>query len=886
MKNINTKKVVAGVAALGLSALLAGSVVASNVGGDDFSLNIDKGSMFNNGVPNVSVVVGSMAQPVDVVWAGNIAAAIGKKAYVSTTVAGGDATFEDVTVEVATEGATTISGDGYLHEAQFGESSFDNKTGIRNRDYALLYDDELEYRDHDRETQTISRIREEIDVSIDKVYYESDSEVQEIIAKIPIGALVYTLDLRDGITYWDGGKNVITIGGNHRITIPFLGKEYSIREIKGTASSITEIELVSEDSTLIYNQGERFAVEGYEVEIGTITSGTSDNKVLLRLFDGTTVVRTESLDAGDKTDFDGKLDKELTIVDVQYASDQMGYIEVSTAEGSMTLKTTDEVFVDSQGREWEVDFIAESGKLKSIVVKNLDGWTDKELNDEFPALRIGDSAELPGYLGNVSFLGLSEEDRYHFKTSRSSALTPATTLVINWENDDADHEIFAYAERPINTGGSRTMAFTLDNRDYWLTYTDSAASGDRHVVIRDVDDTTIDDFADGVYVFVTDDNATVNSATNAGWFELSDLPDIDSFKLDIRGGKGAYLRFESDIQDGVFHHYYLGKFGDNFGLALSRELDEKGTVTTVWDDFDDHYDDLTVADGNFKNTNYKIGDTSGNNTWNFLGSFLDDGSNGVTTKFWYQGNAEDIDETDGGIAKFLIKDVHSADIYVLMDPSTNRLADVEEISSTGLASLTTNGSTTVAQNKKVRYFGTNGFRLNDDDSDDLREGITDSGAHLSKSSGQVTFDFPEARLDAKFFIGGETSTDTEMLGSEVTLSTLGEVLEANGINVKLVNYNVSGGAAGGDAMVPANWNVNTRRLVYLDNETISGAGPKIIVGGHLVNTLADGITNEYLTQSGQFVVGAMGDGNVIVAGWSATDTANAAKELITVIENM
>ncbi|MDD4221146.1 MAG: S-layer protein, partial [Candidatus ainarchaeum sp.] len=71
------KKIVAGAAALGVSALLAGSVVAANVNGDDFgSFNeLTKDQLFTSGVPAYNIVVGSMGQTIDVVWAGNIAAA-------------------------------------------------------------------------------------------------------------------------------------------------------------------------------------------------------------------------------------------------------------------------------------------------------------------------------------------------------------------------------------------------------------------------------------------------------------------------------------------------------------------------------------------------------------------------------------------------------------------------------------------------------------------------------------------------------------------------------------------------------------------------------------------------------------------------------------------
>ena len=62
----------------------------------------------------------------------------------------------------------------------------------------------------------------------------------------------------------------------------------------------------------------------------------------------------------------------------------------------------------------------------------------------------------------------------------------------------------------------------------------------------------------------------------------------------------------------------------------------------------------------------------------------------------------------------------------------------------------------------------------------------------------------------------------------------------------------------------------------------------IIVGGFVVNTLAKTVygLEDKLVQSGNYVVGKATNGNIIVAGTDAVDTASAAKELIAAIENM
>jgi len=46
---------------------------------------------------------------------------------------------------------------------------------------------------------------------------------------------------------------------------------------------------------------------------------------------------------------------------------------------------------------------------------------------------------------------------------------------------------------------------------------------------------------------------------------------------------------------------------------------------------------------------------------------------------------------------------------------------------------------------------------------------------------------PEAIQEVQFFIGGGSSSETTLNGGEVTLTTPGEIVDADGIKVKLVS---------------------------------------------------------------------------------------------------
>ncbi|MDD3086146.1 MAG: hypothetical protein PHD80_03540, partial [Candidatus ainarchaeum sp.] len=78
-------------------------------------------------------------------------------------------------------------------------------------------------------------------------------------------------------------------------------------------------------------------------------------------------------------------------------------------------------------------------------------------------------------------------------------------------------------------------------------------------------------------------------------------------------------------------------------------------------------------------------------------------------------------------------------------------------------------------------------------------------------------------------------------------------------------------------------------IVRLDTEY--GMGKSIIVGGHLVNTMATTLSvegqtlQERLVANGDYVAAVLDNGSVVVAGWNANDTASAARALIAQLES-
>ncbi|MFH1255791.1 MAG: S-layer protein [Candidatus Diapherotrites archaeon] len=196
----------------------------------------------------------------------------------------------------------------------------------------------------------------------------------------------------------------------------------------------------------------------------------------------------------------------------------------------------------------------------------------------------------------------------------------------------------------------------------------------------------------------------------------------------------------------------------------------------------------------------------------------------------------------------------------------------------------------------VNYNATNGYMLRSGtQSDYLSGGYTDVGgkATIDATNNIVSFSLPQNREQIVIYVLGAESTRTTT-GDELTGLAEGDTgTTAAGTNITITKINYTAGdcgaAAAGSctatpskaltlASVPDN-------LVVLDTDNTSGS--HIIVGGPIVNRLADQVSglSERLNSDGDVVAEKM-DGDIVVAGYSAADTGNAAQELIDAIDGL
>ena len=177
----------------------------------------------------------------------------------------------------------------------------------------------------------------------------------------------------------------------------------------------------------------------------------------------------------------------------------------------------------------------------------------------------------------------------------------------------------------------------------------------------------------------------------------------------------------------------------------------------------------------------------------------------------------------------------------------------------------------------------------------LKGAYTDYGTKvtLDEDNDYVVISSPQNRPKIRFYVLG-TEVTKEVSGESLTVAEgeTGETSTGTKITVDKINYEatctVEGTAEGTSVRV-----VPVGQLVYSDADTLV-AQNHIIVGGYYVNALArdaileDGSALEdVLTdETSPPVVARTQTGDIIVAGYTAEQTAEAARELIRELESL
>jgi len=801
MKNINTKKVVAGALALTAGAAFLATGFAAQVTGD---LNpVVKGDVISaTGLPAATIVVGSMAQPADVVYAGNIAAAIGSKAYTMGGATGGAVT-GNVVVEVGTTStsSTLVEGAGELKDdIAITQTATNFSMALTNSDFTKLYDDDVTGKIEGDNSYEI-RLTETLNITNAQTLFSSNKDVEDFMMLVEKDDIIYKTEFEGlGLPISDGESDDY-FDSDSSLDMYFMGTKYQIQSV---SSSGTKVTLVGSGSTQAYNTGDTVAVTGtddtaYTIEVGNAYN--SGNKIQLKLMSGSTMLASQTFEQNDEVEFNGyTLNESISVSeildDTSNANNDM--VQLSIGTGSLLVLENNKVlpgYKDGSKDLWKVTVDGDVNHLRYITVKNNDARWDKEDKDDDKAgLIIGDKIELPLGLGNIEFTGLTVENLYDLEIGDNE---------VNWQDDQGRrHSIPMYEDDVADS------SITIDGQDYYFDMI-----SDTNLTVRKGTDDQDPALSAGTT------NVTVNSAFT---------------EITLLGSNDVPLYYKAYFNGGDLH------------LALAPKDSDK----------------------------YELGKSS-STTWEFIGTVADYNAGaietvGTKTYFDAVNTTSDDDET----AIFKVLDADGNRTYVFVDPHTKDLAIKDDYDTTG---------TFYAQ----AYYdldanitnGTNWKLDQDDAANDMAEAYTNAGMKVTVDGASAMIVAPQDPLKLSVLVGSEDAqTVTSMENAtEFTFGAIGQQTE-DGVTVKLVSMP---SATGGQAIVPAT-GFDAKNLVKLDTQGAGGA--KIIVGGHLVNNLAKGVTDDYLAQAGQWMLGKDAvSGNIVVAGFTAEDTKVAANALIDII---
>ncbi|HOW29078.1 MAG TPA: hypothetical protein PK685_00145 [archaeon] len=787
MKNINTKKVIAGAAALAVGASFLGAAVAAQV---DFGSPVVKGDVIGtNGMPTATIIVGNESQAADSIWAGNIAAAIASKAYTTETH-----TYEIPGTE-GTTGTTTVSGDGKLSDDLFDLGN-SRTLELDDGDYTLLGDYDVRVDDEEFGDDTIN-VKEKLDIT-STVSFDDDKDIADLTAAIDKEGIEYRIEFTPGIDV------NATDNGSPDLKFNIFGKQYTLEDY--TTNTMT---LVQNKATIPYTVGASFEVEDYTVTIEEIlessSSGTQYEVEMSISKDGTTLA-TEVYGDGD-TIFDDYLDID-TEIDTVYNS-RVTVVSGTSARIDLTDGQIVEDFPEIGDELWKVQFNAEGSYSSGDTVTTISFYNDDQdirYKDD-DALKVGDEISLPNNFAKINFLGLSDE-------SSKQVIVENGYLSYTDASDD-DHDIFIYEhdDSTYADGDNYTTTKEIDGKNlYFEFYTD--------------DDLTQTGTKESGYFTVqleNDDGKFLSTASSWSWKSTATPAATEKFYFDGNASDGEADDFVGFVDITIpLYNNETKKIA--YGVFLNEDTD---TITELAVALKDGATDTLESSQSWTVSKiyYDIG-TDDANADTYVGAT----NVGATT----------VTDTDMESMFSLTIDDSSQTAVAYIDAYTGELVDTDDSSyEAGLDQVVATG-----------------FTLNQEETDDLRFGYTTWGTKLEVDGGTFTATVPEDKLYGKVFVGNGTTT-TE--GTEGTDATTG-------------SYTTT---------VPAN--VDPINLVKSDLASV--AGTKIIVGGHLANKLAVGVTNDYLTQAGQWVMGKdTTTGNIVVAGFTADDTGAATRAFITAIQ--
>ncbi len=860
MKGLNVKRI----AAIGLGAALVGSALAPGVMAANFS-NLDTLQKSNvidaSGSPVVDIVVGTIGMPEDVVWAGNIAAKVAQMAVVP---AGGSGSVGEKTVTLTLGGNVTTAGSGETAEAKAAffdsEPAFVGITTTSTQMPSLVNNPSAKYRwgsTTDSTTTVSEDLTATINASFQSTQGSSYHSVGSLIGSIARDGIAYNVNLGAGIPLT---SNMTNLDGNssYRMQIPWLGKVYTLDQINATNKSLV---FYAQTTPITLDKGEKLSVKAadsnkmYDLVLTDITK-TADNaeyKASFSLMDGSTTVDTQDSITSNtdlKDEFSVKLDSVyVTFVGASATTSGKAYVSLRTGTDRLELRNgygypyTGDNTVDSKA-QWEVVFDSTTNVTK-ISLKNQ--WRyDKYVGDETDttkyALTPGQEIVLPNNFAKLAFNGFQTKANTEVQIGAVSGISNGGIEYVDMKGGNI--KVPFYVETSLDFNKARTVDIQGTTYTLWLDQ---------------------------------------NTATNAAlYYRKGDYSSVTTTPTGAVAGPS--------VNDWVV----IQNINENaISRAVSVDLGARDSTNGI--DYIDYNFGFDITSGNVALV------LTGNQTFSLYNKakaatpklvFLDTNTNNTTGQPLYVPNTQDIATIFEGNVPAYNSNRYSAVHFQYTDNNSGvanlytRATDGSGVWNYESLKNPSSGTLVYGPTMDANYnVGTGWTSAIRDGTDYFKEAYTQDGTKVVSDNSVFKLTVPDEQALLEAYLGATAESTVAVGGKEFTGVKEGDTVSNSGTTVTVTG--ITGSAAAGSGVTV------TKVANLVKSDKMSAYGKSILVGGWMANTkvsksmMVGGETLESrLTAAGDYVSAVLEDGSIVVAGWTADDTATAAQALISALDGL
>ncbi len=874
---------------------------------------ITKGFFYDGSFnPTVQVVVGEKGMASDAVAAGNIAATLGNLAYVQKATTAGGTTYDaqgKVTISVTAEGAVGkyVKADGnFINEAAEVAKFYDDNTGVYFRNESKTYE-KGQFIQYSMSCDTQERsstegilksgsyknvhclfcntlclkaienpahdMSETITVdSSGMTYYEDgmdSDDAEKLVLEVPADSLYYTV--KTGYVPMED----FSTGGNDvdfewRGQMLFLGEDYYVKDIKGTASEAKIYMAKGSVLNDVSSEGYTAEYNGYKFKIDHLIYSAEYQVAGILLDvekpDGTVVQTQISRMANglvDSLELSGVVAEEADAV-------AKASIIVYDKKTEIIVGNNDALTVGgTEMADWWVSFVTVDKAANETWIRSDNSADDGDMDiSEYSDVQNGETA--------LRSITVSYTEDKVLEEGESIAF-PLGSYKLKFEGfKTSDYMTSA------TSGGADCITVEKDNK-YELLLSFTTESGERldNVHMSDGPFKIGDMFManSGIYKFTA---ATKKDDPNRYQIEIEDVINggKDKYILTATNGTDITLRtnpFESVAEQNASVTINRGNTVANTGVYEST-----GTADTLGS----AYMFYTRTNGKLYLSNARLSNGTDTTlevdptvTGNLGTSLFQANGNDISVQVLKENGTADIavrtgSRNDNRDDTIVVIKGNGAEYYAL-DVSDRSFDDLDTYYSEIAAVMTSLPTTANLVNS------TNAAIIVDDDKDSkiiLPKGgdvlDVDWGADYNIKSAKVCH--PQEDVYATYFIG--TAQESTTVDTDITKDDKGKTITAGCCSFTVADFAVEAGDA--TATTTTTQTVNPVPANMVVPEVGADISKKlIVVGGPSVNGMCTVTVDEIAAATGKYVVKL--DGNkVIVAGMEAADTVSAGNALI------